>query len=669
MARNTKINRAMDVTVILAVFATFFVLAAYYDFLRDQFRIRGLVISLAFVLATAIAAAVFLMELRLRFKRPAAKQWLIENKAPLFGGLAVAAVVLVPRLFQLHVPLFWDSAFYWHGLQLAAEFNFSFSDLMHYAAIGYHPSQAYSIFLLIGYYLDPYGTTGVNAIRVLMSIIEGVFLYRIILKIVPKARPSMAALGAALVVSSPLYLGVFGTLNLDWPLHIFTVYTIYFILFNHEILYIASALCLVFSKEPGVILLFGIIGGMLLAKHGKKHNDDAIKVGSFVLIAPLALSAGIYAFSRLYVQSWDPSAANVSYYDYIIEHLTIETTIDLTKYFIFRFITCFLINFNWLYWMLTACLAIILTKGRLFTAGIWKNYPLCHHITLVIMVCVILFGAFSILYVTLNNPRYSMPLELFASTLCAIFLALASTSGHAKYMTVAATALVIISMVQAYTSIDPISRLLGVGIPSGREGVEVYAPQKANRFYGSNRIENPIVFTNGGPDMAVYNGQLLSRGELIDEILNEAGYDGTQGVLAYNNSQVVDVTLSVTGGTIIDDGNGGRIDLGLNWDIAEGRRTLRKEDGNSIVDLKCWDADEFRSLASEGDSLPSTIILIGDPFSQRNFDGSNVDSYAGFENAMDDILLYLGQWYVAGEPNWVSIPMQSEMCFYILEKK
>lgn len=676
-ASQSKFKVATDVLPFAFAAALLFVSAAVYDATIGTLRVKGILLAIFFVIIFLCNGAVWMS------CGGISRCGRCLKRSCAIWAVGVVLVAAVPRLLQLEIPLFWDSGLYYYGLSLAAQFNSSLAYLIHYAAIAYHPSEAYTFFLLPGYLLHPDGTEGINLIRVIMYAASALCIFAILRRCFPKSGPLGAFLATAFVTVAPLGLGTFATLNLDWPLAVFLSYVLFAFVYDRPALLVLSSLCLVFSKEPGIILLIGIVTGYLVAyiyahrreRRGFQYSVSSLAKDSRIVSIACAVVAAVvlYSFFAQFVEGWNSSTASSSLAEGSIE-IVAEFGLN-GDYIFYRLLSFFVTNFAWFYVTVIGVSALALaviklgTRHRSFRSSRIRDCTGSDSAVLITcsLGALLAFSLFSILYITYNNPRYALPAE-FLLTLLSVSLVLCLASKLewclSKVATVSVIGVLVVACVQAYTNIDPVTKAVGVEIPCGTKDCAVPIPQKENAYYDEKSIIS-VTYNNGAPDLAVYNAQLLSRGKIMDELLVRSGYDGSQDIIVWNNHYITQFSFSLTGGLVVQDDFGKQKSLNLEWCESEGRRTLPGREG--AVPLNVVDSDNFKALSTT-ERLSDRAILIVDPLTQRAFDGSNVTTFEQVDQATEDVLNELAKYYAVGNPHWVVSPFQYGMCYYKLTK-
>ncbi len=137
---------------------------------------------------------------------------------------------------------------------------------------GGHPPLFYEI-LAITWSLLGYSIWITHLIAIIFSFIGIYFTYLLGRELKDRKTGIVAAL---LLFLSPLYFAQSGILNLDLPLTVFVVMTIYFVLKENTKGYLISGICLVMTKEPGLLLILSILIYTLF-RNWRKPKTVALK--------------------------------------------------------------------------------------------------------------------------------------------------------------------------------------------------------------------------------------------------------------------------------------------------------------------------------------------------------------------------------------------------------
>lgn len=654
----------IDVLPVSSHCALLFLAAAIYDLNCGMLRVKGVLLA---VLCTCVLG----FHLILIFKLGAINRVKAAIRSDLVKwGMLAAVLAALPRLYYLSAPLYWDSGIYYYGLGLAADFNSSFKHLIHYGAIAHHPSWAYTSVLLPGYLLYPEGTEGVNLVRLLLYSLSTFCTFALLKKSFPAVKPIPVVLASLFVSFAPMGLGTFSSINLDWPLMVFLPFVLFSLVYRRPVLLVISSLCLVFSKEPGIVLLVGIGIGYLIylikksdVRERKKIKKDVILRAGLVSIA---LSVILYLLLSRYSIQWTggagSSTAVPSYFGWNY------------KYAIYKLYSMFGINFSWIPFCAILLFGAKIIKTKLSKPYVAKhlgqreNSVSCSLIIYSTAGAAIAFSLFSVGYITFNNPRYCLPNEyLLQMWFAMVFLKLVEENPLCYLRAcVCAVAYAALLIGQSYWTIDPLMHLFGVAIPTGIEGEAVYAPQRANEFY-SPEDNDCITYTNGGNDMAVYNGQLYAREALFDKVFADAGYKADMDIIAWGESYIVDCALSLEGVLPVEKDTGEYVSLNLKWDGEKKKRTLPTGTGNT--EIKVLDKASFE-FAQANKKLQEKAVLLIDPLTQRGVDGSNVTNAEKMKETIEEILDRLNDTYeIEGEVNWVIDRSRYAVGYVILDKR
>jgi hypothetical protein len=447
---------------------------------------------------------------------------------------AISTVVLVFLLLCVETLTQWgttDSFDYALSAHWAMEWNFSLESPSLFQ-LASHTSYMMALWYMAGAFMAPGDVVGLHFVNIALVASSVVCFYRIVLHFAPRGASGRSRLVAALLTCvyacNPMVLGMTYELSLDVLLMVSLVWFCAAYLSRSPVLVMFSAFSLVFSKEPGFVLLAGFVGVSLvlaLAKglarargRGAAADPSPDRPGSLAcaLLALAASGVSLRFFPIWAVTSPDNPTFNTLLFDPGHVHVVLKQILVL--------------NFAWLLAgvalvgivvCLVACFVRwLLSRSRRMRAGADGGAGGGEGRRGSLLTLLAPFGAFcafalfSVLYFTYANPRYVAPLvpllSLFAvAPLCRLL-------GERRLPAVLAAALLCAPLlVQNVVTIDPLTLASFRQVDIGKTFLVTAEPDSTIEV--------------GTP--TAYNRQQGYMGTAFERMLAEISYDNDTMVL------------------------------------------------------------------------------------------------------------------------------------------
>lgn len=467
----------------------------------------------------------------------------IRNKKEI---LILFLFVLFTRFWQFGMTPRWDSESYLQAIMNACRtFDFTLTSYLQSFHLCEHTSLGYSVFLAIGEYWNPDGVYGINSINFLLLLFFTYFLYEIISYAIPGVSKMSAALGTMLILAEPLACGTFGSINIDFPIMIFSIFMVFMHIRKYYILFFFFAVVLIQSKEVGLIITIGYtITYMLLLildeyqKAENKGGGNKRRVGIWQGIwknRKIGFTFGMLLCQLFYLLAIKSGrAANWS--GGVQFGVTEENASNyfalVPDYVLLKLKMIFIMNFYWLFsailavGILAACFCFFkkhfISKEKSKIAGIEKYIPL---ISLYAGLGALLI--FNCFYITWSNPRYHYVLEmgLFLGTV----LLLLTAVKNSRVQQILFIVLTIICLLESYTTVDIVTANIFECRDTGGPLPVVHPAWNAkhNQYLPMDILK----------DMAMYNNQLSYLDKAYDKILDEADYNEEMDIVIWDKAQ------------------------------------------------------------------------------------------------------------------------------------
>ncbi|AGL03937.1 hypothetical protein Desgi_4716 [Desulfoscipio gibsoniae DSM 7213] len=553
-----------DLWLITLVGALFFDLALYSPFTSRQ-DLSLLVIILTFLLNAV--CMVLTLKIANEFRKNCNPREIISIIIRLIKNhpvLIIIAIYAVIKLCFLYCILRWDGAFYFSQLLKCVQyFDFSWSSFINNFNWFGHPSMGYAILMSLGQFIDWGNHYILNLENLILALLAIGSFYKILIFFYKDNRIENTIL-TALFAFNPLFFGVSLTFSIDFPLLVFWTASIYALLYKRMTLFVFLATILVFSKEPGVLLYLLFVLVYLFFKYinqlvynnnnapGERIGDNSIK--QFICLFLPVMFFSIYLFftgGLLWGDGsvqWSGSEFNSFGFDYWLMKE--------------RFGQMFILNFSWIQ---TLLVVLYIIKSFLWPAGVGLSVinPNSERNAMLkaFVITYLSFVIFNLLYITHTNPRYVLPSVFFL--LIFSYHALLSIFQSKKIRIVILSVLLILSFLQTFKTIDPLSKA----------------------FFGTTTIGKQQLLNIGPGDGLTYNAEYL----VIDKLLDKFN-------LAINITEDTKIILSEVDWFTHFNGAGPYTSVYI--DRTTLKRTLKKDNAFQPETFCVWDINESNKPAN-----------------------------------------------------------------------
>ncbi len=477
-----------DIWIIVFIFTLFFDSALYSPFIDWQ-HLSLFVIILIFLLNTAF------MVLTFKIAYGVQRNWTINGMLSKISKiikehpvLIIVVIYAVIKISFIHCMLRWDGAFYFSQLLNSVQyFDLTWDSFIKNFNWFGHPSMGYAFLMSIGQFIDWGNHTILNLQNLMLSLLAIASFYKILIYFY-KDNIIENSILTALFAFTPLFFAVSLTFSVDFPLLVFWTASIYALLYKRMALFVFFATILVFSKEPGVLLYFLFVIAYLCTSNnepgGRIHGHTAKQI--FCLSLPLLFFVA-YLFSTGGLLwgagsvKWNGAEFNAFGLNYWVMKE--------------RFGQMFILNFSWIQTLL-----ILLFVVKSFFGSVGAGLPNIslsseRQSMLKSFVFVYLgFIFFNLLYITHTNPRYVLPSVFFMLIFC--YHALINTFQKKKTRIAILFVLLILSLMQTFKTIDPLSKV----------------------FFGTTIIGKQQLLDIGPGDGLTYNAEYLVIDKLLDKL-------------------------------------------------------------------------------------------------------------------------------------------------------
>lgn len=429
------------------------------------------------------------------------------------NGIIICAVIscvfIIGSLRTLNSMARLDTNIYYNCFDEVLKWNMGF-DTVDVFFLGGHQCMGYAIWGAIGKWLCRNSPVGIRIIDLILVIIT-IFLLYCLLEAVVK-NDILAGIYTLLFAFNPLIFGIIYEINLDLPLTCFYIWVLYSLYKKDNIKLLVSSLFLVFSKEIGIVLLFGIFVGwiMFIITQERKKSITELNVIKFCIFA---IVGSIWFSNQMLGLIWrQDSLSNKA------DYITMDSFAFQVDNIIAKMKEIFLVNFSWIFVLLCIC-AIFIKILRHDKVKQEKSSIMYMVITSFIFNLMFQFS-----YVTYVHMRYIMPCIV---GIIIIFAKLSSLVLSVKKQCYVTSVLAFCIFVQSFWSIDPINDLVFPQINIGETKLmttRVFTRGSGNEANPRNAADL-LITSLEMTQSAIYNRQFMYFELLFQNILQEIDYN------------------------------------------------------------------------------------------------------------------------------------------------
>lgn len=424
-------------------------------------------------------------------------------------------VLIIGVFILLSIPILFswikgDSYFYFDAIKKAAQWDFSLNTFKKFNLCG-HLSWGYTIYALIGEWLIPYSGIGIKIVNIILGAITIYAFWKILLYLNGDNYYSIIAL---IVFSlSPMFFGIIYEIHLDYPMLCFFVWSISSYIYKKQIWFILSSILLCFSKEPGILLYVGFVGGNYLFEILKNRKLPIKKLILIIMNRKIFISIAAFAFWIIYLIinrgfSWESSSggAVLSSSGQLFNSFGVNS-----DYIVYKLKELYLFNGVWILILIIGVLCLFKVKKK---NNFVMNSAVCG-----IYVAYIAFLIFSLLYITYDHYRYIIVHIVFLSLILAQMCSGLPIRRSIKIIMMMATFYLVGCN---YLTYDPMTLANFRNVDIGR------STMVTTRYIGSNVereiLPNENVFNYTFSNGISYNRQILGFEKLFEKFLKAIQY-------------------------------------------------------------------------------------------------------------------------------------------------
>ncbi|RGO26711.1 hypothetical protein DXB23_04310 [Dorea sp. OM02-2LB] len=411
-----------------------------------------------------------------------------------------------------------DSGTYYTYVDQATAFDFTF-DTFELFKLGGHRSYGASILYLIGAYIFPQNPMGVRIIQIICFCITLLAFSSIVHELSLDHNSSIQnALLCAIPACSPLILGTIYSINIDFMMMCFWIWTLHSLMKKNWIFFFLSSFFLIFSKEVGIVIYGGIILSWGLWKLFYR-NTGILKffIKNLKMFVFFATPGVIFIISWVFGGSvWFASKGSISisskgdsFHKFGISLISIISKLK----------QLYLLNFAWI------LLLIILVGVFSFIIArksIYKKMTLKQQMNFsIILGSYVMFIIFNFLYITYGLPRYVMP-HIFIYVLLVAYALNHITISSKIGINILLICINGLLLAQSFFTIDPITLHIFRNVNIGkRTMISTIDYTMYNQKISSDpQILSERVFSH----CMEYNREYTYFGDAFEKVLKEINY-------------------------------------------------------------------------------------------------------------------------------------------------
>ena len=507
------------------------------------------------------------------------KKWFSENAVILLIILsfAVMSIEVIDAWLMWDARIFYSAPFGGNDVRTIIK-NFD-ADFMgtYNLFLGSHASIGYTLWIVL-FQLFKEGTSSLQIADIVLAGISIFAFYQILRKILgDRFGNGILALATIPYAFSPFVLGMIGDFNLDSATMYFMVIFLACLMYHFEALELIFAFCFCFSKEPAIIYYTFYIIAKVVCEYLYSNSFNLLKlmkfgfgnIKNYIYALPVVLWKVLSSLNDS--GGWGDTSTslwgNEGFNCFGISPNVISMKLKQIA----------LLNFNWIFWgtIILSIIIYVVRKSRVDKQVSVNMYPICF-----MGAVIIVFGC---LYVTWTHARYIAPLIPIIYLVAIVIVATICLKKEVFYIW--STILSILLLLQSFDTIDPVMKKAFHSVVIGNTKIN------SMQLEGNQRISDDKLIM----DSIVYNRQYIYWQEILNEVLNAAGYDGNMLIVLPNDPNSENFAFF-----------GEAISL---WNTEEGRLEYYNvnldsaEDSRQIVSSRPWEAVEQMNSANSDNIL------------------------------------------------------------------
>ena len=386
--------------------------------------------------------------------------------------LVVILGFILLSVYHGGTPYKWDSGLYY--MACSKTDMFSISSLALYG----HISQTVGLIVSAGKIILGNLETAILASNIIVAIGGIVAFYGIIIATCKNINKIDAVLATMVYAYSAYNLGMVNYFSLDYYCACLFPLAVYFMIKRKWVYHFAVAFLFCFTKEPAIIIYFGLAVAYLLfcisSIYKKEKKLDCRKIFTIVPCWYMILVGGLWLVTYMLLGPWSAGAGG----------LTCNINFILNKLMVL-----FIFNFSW-WFLLLGIIGIFCNLYRKKIGKCWMYF----------MIPAVFFTLFACFFATANHYRYNA-IVLFVLCYFSMAFVVSWESNVLKKFVLIISCM--ISLCSVYFSVDPVSNMLFSRVPTG------------NGYMWSTDSNSRMA------DYSIYNKQMLWRENIMNQLLKQ----------------------------------------------------------------------------------------------------------------------------------------------------
>lgn len=519
----------------LQLTGVFVLLSLFWDvnFIATENTSINLSIAVIGLVSLNISAVLFLIDTVRRNDMQSIRK--VFTNREIFG---LFFVVLLFALLSIQDFGFWfkGDVFVYYNSIIKGKYQWDFTlNTLSAFLMGGHTAYSYSFFLFIGEHLWHNDGNGIRLMNILLSEAMIVCFYAIVHKLFPDFGKIQKTLLTFSFAFAPLLFGISYLVSTDFPLLCFFVFFVFAYIYDLKIIQWLSVLALCFSKEIGIMIVFGFyLGECIYCACQKKKKNWFLRfikecfrgkriflyLGVFFYVVPMLLLSEGWMKNLRALFSREPSSG-----------VSLPNRITKWHYYFYKAEELFIMNYMWI----IVLAGVILLVYKLIQYGRKRNVKiklLRSPVILPLLTSWLMFLLVSMFYFTYVHYRY-VQLNLFFMIL---FLGVLGTMIKKERLRTGLLGVVaLLFFCQNYVMIDPLTYFLFPKFDAGNQQVV-----STKRYFYEGRTvaflddDDFIIAKNNLHESLDYNRQQFGLQKVLEKAFSSIDYSSEKLVVLDN---------------------------------------------------------------------------------------------------------------------------------------
>ena len=471
-----------------------------------------------------------------------------QFESSLFFALLICIIIRLP---MLDVIPRWDAGEYYYRLGIAcSNYDLSLIGFLDDFRLCGHSNLGFSFMMSFPEFLFPGNEIAMNSWNLILTTAFVYCLYWLFRKYWIKSTKWIAALGAVVVSSVPLFLGTFAYLNVDYCIVLVFIYMIYCDKRELNVLCMWNTVLLSQTKETGVVLVAGYWGLKLLKKCiiiASSKNSIRDKLKKLIKDKSLwiiSFSGALYMVYVIYLggfSEWTQNSTDKSSLGW--SNSGFNCFGYNPEYILYKLKQFGIMNFAWVWLAIIVSLKIILMIRKIRKKSIsdYSKIKMDGEVG-----AIIAYILFSCLYITYALPRYNIIIAVMIASVGVCFIVRCVGGKRNKKCGIILGCLLGIMVTQTFFNCDPVSRSVFKNVNIGYS--KIIMSDYNNDYYG---------------DALVTNYKYTWLDKAYDKLLNE---------LKYRTGDIIMIPGQEWAGSFV---GGNDASYHLYWDAQNKKRSFR----------------------------------------------------------------------------------------------